>query len=134
MAYAIAILVFFTLLVLFLLMTAKEAQSGVRMFARTREAWDVGLRESTETFRTINVSLLLSHSARSFIEELAHEVAQVALAAIRATERTLVRAMHGLQASRQSVKTLMAKQHIEEVVQRFKKSETDEVPDTRPVE
>lgn len=114
--YVIAVSISTTLLVLFLLLTAQETQTGVRVFGEFRASLDARLRDTAFFVRQLNVALLVAHGVRTFVEHLAHEVVQVILAGVHAFERLLVRTMHALQVRRESVKNLHAKKHIDTVV------------------
>ena len=122
MGYLIAVIISVTLLVLFLLLTAREAHTGTRLFGNVRSALDERLRDTAFFVRQINLALILAHAVRSFLEHLAHEVVQVVLAGVHALERLLIRTIHTLQRRKESVKTLHAETHLEEVVTTIKRT------------
>lgn len=91
MALGILVLLSGALFAGFLALTAREARTGVRMLAKSRDAFDARVQVLTATFGHIDLSAFVFHFLRDAMKRVAHDIAHVTLAFVQALERLLRR-------------------------------------------
>ncbi len=97
MVFLILLILLILLLIGFLFLTAREAKTGHRLFGGWRTSLDTKMRGVEATLTHTPPSRVIVQVARTLVRNLLHEVAHVALVAIRVIERALTRLVHRVQ-------------------------------------
>lgn len=93
MSYVIAILVSFALLAGFTLVSWMETRSGVRVLGGARKRLDRSVTRVSYVVTHIDWGGFFTHMAKVIAERVVHDIVHTTLVAVRATERTLTRAI-----------------------------------------
>ena len=100
MPYLITILIIALLFFGFLLMTMYEQSRGQRLLASLRYRLDRKVERALFVVEHVDWGAFTAHLTRTAFTTLAHDIAHGSLVAVRATERTLTRAVRSLRSSR----------------------------------
>lgn len=96
MAYILAILATFFLLLLFLAFSALETARGFRVFGASRGRLDRQVARASYIATHIDWGAFTLHMARTTAERVAHDLVHATLIAVRVAERTLTRLIRDL--------------------------------------
>lgn len=105
MAYLVAIAVPLVLLALFLALTVVERRRGVRVLSGMRASLDATASGIAAQTRTLEPLAALMGGARTLAGHILHDIATVALAAVRAVERALAGKVRHLRSQGAPVRT-----------------------------
>ncbi len=96
MSYLIAVLVTTLLLCGFIVLSSIETTSQKRLFGGTRRKFDKQVARVAYVITHIDWAAFFAHVTKSTLERVAHDVVHTTLLAVRATERSLTRAIRTL--------------------------------------
>jgi hypothetical protein len=105
MAYLVAILIPLVLLVAFVILTVIERKRGVRVLSNARASLDATASRVAVSARSLEPLAILGRNARRLAGHIIHDIATVALAAVRSSERFLSGLVRRLRSTRTSERT-----------------------------
>ncbi|MEK7080078.1 MAG: hypothetical protein AAB901_02200, partial [Patescibacteria group bacterium] len=105
MPYLIAIGTAFTLLVLFLLLTAVETARGKRIFVGARKRLDRKVGQAAFIVEHVDLGAFVRDTLRAGVERILHDIAHGSLIVVRFIERALTRFVRTLRGRREEATT-----------------------------